>query len=87
MYGQPPPPPGEIVNILGDDDSAKQSAQDGSSATSFNKGHSGSSGGSGSSNTDLVNVTEAPHLFSLETLIITVSAGAVAALVVGFVTG
>ena len=85
MYGQPPPPPGEIVNILGDDDNAKQSAQDGSSATSFNKGHSSSSGGSG--NTDLVNVTEAPHLFSLETLIITVSAGAVAALVVGFVTG
>ena len=32
-------------------------------------------------------VEASPVLFSLETLIITVSAGAVAALVVGFVTG
>ena len=54
LYKQPPPPPGEIVNILGDDNSAKQSAQDGSSATSFNKGHSSNSGGN---NTDLVTAT------------------------------
>jgi hypothetical protein len=34
-----------------------------------------------------MNVEAAPVLFTLETLIITVSAGAVAALVLGFVSG
>jgi len=53
------------------------------------QGASGQSSGSGTSLVDSENpaIEASVVLFSLETLIITVSAGAVAALVVGFVTG
>ena len=56
-------------------------------------GHGGDTSGHSSSGNSLMSGSDDPTieasvvLFSLETLIITVSAGAVAALVVGFVTG
>lgn len=79
LYGRPPPPLGEIVNLVDgeDDTSKKDSVKGGSSHATSAKDNKA----------DAPAVAEAPHLFSLETLIITVSAGAVAALVVGFVTG
>ena len=81
LYGEPPPPIGQVLNILDDSnpkhkDIAYKKKKDFS--TIPNKGRTMDG------RQDSVSST---MVFSLETLIITVSAGAVAALVVGFVTG
>ena len=82
LYGESPPPLGQVINILDDNDLKQgknvgnKQKKDHPSAT--NKGRTTDGG---------PETVASAMVFSLETLIITVSAGAVAALVVGFVTG
>ena len=83
LYNEPPPPLGEVINIIDDNDKKsienmqKNKKNDNFVNKEKNKNLDGTSYEPASS----------AMVFSLETLIITVSAGAVAALVVGFVTG
>ena len=82
LYGETPPPLGQVINILdGDDQKHSQEIQKHKKkqfSTTQNKERNLDG------NQEIVS---SAMVFSLETLIITVSAGAVAALVVGFVTG
>ena len=74
---------GTVINQVTGGPATKQQSE------ARGQGASGQSSGSGTSLVDSENpaIEASVVLFSLETLIITVSAGAVAALVVGFVTG
>ena len=82
LYGETPPPLGQVINIIDSEDQkhnkdiVKTKTKDYSNIPNKGRNLDGNQ----------ENVSSA-MVFSLETLIITVSAGAVAALVVGFVTG
>ena len=79
----PPPPLGEVINIIDDNNkkSIENMEKNQKNDYSMNKDKSRNLDGNS------FEPASSSMVFSLETLIITVSAGAVAALVVGFVTG
>ena len=83
LYNEPPPPLGEVINIIDDNDkkSIEHMQKNKKNDFSINKDKSRNLDGNS------FEPVSSSMVFSLETLIITVSAGAVAALVVGFVTG
>jgi len=79
-YGYDQPPLGQVVNIVDNQNTLEKHSR-----TSIEGGKTQIPGSNGDNSVQVIEASQV--LFSLETLIITVSAGAVAALVVGFVTG
>lgn len=84
LYGFDQAPLGQVVNIV-DNHNTLEKGGHFRTSTGHGGGQTQIPGANGDNSVQVIEASQA--LFSLETLIITVSAGAVAALVVGFVTG